>query len=919
MDALFLRVLTTACVISLLLVVLLFPARAWFTTRYAPQVRWTLWRGLGIVLILGVFFSGFAAIPQTRWALPSYSVTIPAPTLPTQKPQHNSNEFTSTSPDTVPSLAPTQTEGTNPLPHSPSDPQLDTPDTVQPVLTRSSLTVSTTWILGIVWMTGAVVVLLWQAIRYLWARKKLLRASHPTTVFDSLVFETVHSPVSVQVLPGLDTPMAMGIFRPVVLLPREQVPLLSLRHELTHIQRRDLLGKALLLVVCALYWFDPLVWYMSYVAGQDMEAACDSQLARDMTPEEKRAYGELLLSSAAKESSPALSTHFGGSKEQLKSRLTQLFRPGKTSRVLVCVLLCFAVVLSSLMVGQSAAVSSSESETQVLYATHADISNAEDGMVTLHLVDFVPGVDWMGSNYDTVTYHLAENVPLTDEEDRVDNLSEFLNRHELQFTGEDSTYYNLLRVEVESDTITAMSWYLGVTFVGGTLWQDQEYSHTVPYVLRLPESWRNAYDTVTSLSLSGDRTMTGYRAEFYDKGTQNLLLTLNFQKEDEFVAEYGSDSTQLAAHDMYTLGGYDGWVFWAQVSQNESQLIDDFRSQIDVAYCRWLGVSSYTSTRYGFTLSLPESWRTLFYSQEGLSSTDFYTADMGKLASLVVRTQPASQEELDTGLVELSHGENGWYVYLSVAEPPSLNGFRDSVQGMQFFRLCQDLQESVEKERKIITFFHGEDAVSPLFPPDTEVNPDVRAAYAQVLENLLQGNTLPDGSVLSYEYSNLYGYFALADINHDGQEELILYADEIHGYILGYDQDTAQVQILLEGSPNMEFYSDGVVKVPMIDIPRNYTVYQYQQQAVPYQEMAKVTSWVQQLEPTNENGDPFPTWIDISGSGTVYYVESPKFQGTDPMDQSNYLVWVEETIPDSQRLTLDFLSLSQENIDALKE
>lgn len=105
----------------------------------------------------------------------------------------------------------------------------------------------------------------------------------------------------------------------------------------------------------------------------------------------------------------------------------------------------------------------------------------------------------------------------------------------------------------------------------------------------------------------------------------------------------------------------------------------------------------------------------------------------------------------------------------------------------------------------------------------------------------------------------------------------------------------------------------------MIDIPRNYTVYQYQQQADPYQQMAKVTSWVQQLEPTNENGDPFPTWIDISGTGTVYYVESPKSQGTDPMDQSNYLVWVEETIPDSQRLTLDFLSLSQENIDALKE
>lgn len=705
MDALFLRVLTTACVISLLLVVLLFPARAWFTTRYAPQVRWTLWRGLGIVLILGVFFSGFSAIPQTRWALPSYSVTIPAPTLPTQKPQHNSNEFTSTSPDAVPSLAPTQTEGTNPLPDSPSDPQLDTPDTVQPVPTRHSLTVSTTWILGIIWLTGAVVVLLGQAIRYLWARKKLLRASHPTTAFDSLVSEAVHRPVSVRVLHGLDTPMTLGILRPVVLLPQEQVPLLSLRHELTHVQRRDLSGKALLLVVCALYWFDPLVWYMSYVAGQDMEAACDSQLAQDMTPEEKRAYGELLLLAAAKESSPALSTHFGGSKEQLKSRLTQLFHPGKTSRVLVCILLCFTIVLSSLLVGQSAAVSSSGSETQALYAAYADIPSTEDGTIALHLVDFVPGADWMGSTYDTVTYHLAEDVRLTDEEDQVDTLSEFLNRHELQFTEGDSSYYNLLHVEVEDDTITAMSWYLGVTFVGGMLWQDPEYSQTFPYVLQLPESWRYHFDAVSTLSQGDASSTLNYQVKFYDIDTQELLLTLSHQKEDEFVAEYGSDSTQLAAQDIYMLGGHDGWVFWAQVSQNESQLIDDFRSQIDVAYCRWLGASSYTSTRYGFTLSLPESWRTLFYSQEGLSGTDFYTADMGKLASLVVRTQPASQKELDTGMVELSHGENGYYIYLSISDLPPLDGFRDSAQGMQYFRLCQDLRQMVEKDTSILTFF----------------------------------------------------------------------------------------------------------------------------------------------------------------------------------------------------------------------
>lgn len=699
MDALFLRVMTTACVISLLLVVLLFPARAWFTTRYAPQVRWTLWRGLGIVLILGVFFSGFAAIPQTRWALPSYSVTIQAPTIPTTVPQQDAP--LSSNSGTVPSRSPaTETGAPNLRPSTPSE----TTTLVQQTPTHQKITLSTTSLLGVVWLTGAVSVLLWQTIRYLIAKHKLLRSSLPTSDFEKYLPQSLKR-VTVRVLPRLESPMAMGIIRPMVLLPPGSVPALSLRHELTHIQRRDLVGKALLLVVCALYWFDPLVWYMSHVADQDMEAACDGQLARDMTQTEKRAYGELLLSAAARESSPALSTHFGGSKEQLKSRLTQLFRPGKTSRVLVSVLLCFTVVLSSLMVGQSTAISPSAPEPQVLYAAYADTVDTEGGMVTLHLVDFVPGVDWMGSTYDTVTYHLAEDVQLTDEEDQLDSVSEFLNRHALQSTEGDSSYYNLLRVEVEDVTITAMSWYLGVTFVGGMLWQDPEYGQTFPYVLQLPESWRDHFDAESTLSQGDAQSSPDYQVKFYDKDTQELLLTLSHQKEDEFIAEYGSDSTQLAAHDIYTLGGYDGWVFWAQVSQNESQLIDDFRSQIDVAYCRWLGASSYTSTRYGFTLTLPESWRTLFYSQEGLSGTVFYTADMGQLASLAVRTQPASQEELDTGLVELSHGENGYYIYLSISDLPPLDGFRDSAQGMQFFRLCQDLRQLVETDTSILTFF----------------------------------------------------------------------------------------------------------------------------------------------------------------------------------------------------------------------
>lgn len=917
MDALFLRVVTTACIISLFLVVLLFPAREWFTARYAPQVRWTLWRGLGVVLILGIFFSGFAAIPQTSWSLPSYSVTIPAPTLPTIAPQQQVP--LSSTPGAVGSLPPTTETGETDLP--PSIPS-EAPVT-QLLPTRQKITLSTTSMLGVVWLTGTMAVLLWQTVRYFVAKRKLLRSSLPTSDFDVYLPQSLRR-VTVRVLPGLKTPMAVGIIHPAVLLPPGPVPSLSLRHELTHIQRRDLTGKVLLIAVCALYWFDPLVWYMSYVASQDMEAACDAQLARNMSPEEKRAYGELLLTAAAQNPAPTLSTHFGGSKEQMKSRLTQLFRPGKTSRVLVTTLLCGAVLLSSLVVGHSAAIHISSPETQVLYATHAEIPDTEDGMLTLHLVDFVPGADWMGSTYDTVTYHLAEDVSLTDEEDQVDSVSEFLSQHESQFTELDSTYYNLLRVEVEDNTVTAMSWYLGATYMGGMLWQDPEYGQTFPYVLQLPESWRDHFDAVSTLSQGDALSMPDYQVKFYDKDTQELLLTLNFQSKDDFETAHGSDTDFQEAQNIYILSYHDSWVFWVQVSDTSNQLAADFLAQEhdpeNRGHFYWLGSASYTSTRYGFTLSLPESWRTLAFAQETLISTDFLTTDMGLLASLVVRPQPASQEELDAGLVELSHGENGWYVYLSVNEPQGPDGFRDSVQRMQYFRLCQDMRNLLESGHNMITFFQGEDAVYPLLPPDTEGHEAAHSAYTQVLEDLLQRKTLPDGNDLSAVYDRQFPYFSLADINADGQEELILFDLTIrgYGYVLGYDQDSAQVKILLEGPSTMEFYHNGAVKVPDVDYPGNHSIYLYQPQVDSYQQIAFVTSWVEALDPTDENGNPYPTQIDVSQTGTVYEVETPDSHGADPMDLSDYLAWEEEIIPASQRLTLNFRSLSQENIDALK-
>jgi HEAT repeat protein len=76
-------------------------------------------------------------------------------------------------------------------------------------------------------------------------------------------------------------PFACGLFRPVIVLPVEADEWTAERrtavllHELAHVRRRDLIGHALGRVVCAFYWFHPLVWTAARRLRIESERACD--------------------------------------------------------------------------------------------------------------------------------------------------------------------------------------------------------------------------------------------------------------------------------------------------------------------------------------------------------------------------------------------------------------------------------------------------------------------------------------------------------------------------------------------------------------------------------------------------------------------------------------------------------------------
>ena len=82
----------------------------------------------------------------------------------------------------------------------------------------------------------------------------------------------------------ITVPIVWGFLRPVILLPvdanhwRTERLRAVLLHELAHIERWDWVVQTIAQVTCAVYWFNPIVWFAAYRMRIEAEQACDDQV-----------------------------------------------------------------------------------------------------------------------------------------------------------------------------------------------------------------------------------------------------------------------------------------------------------------------------------------------------------------------------------------------------------------------------------------------------------------------------------------------------------------------------------------------------------------------------------------------------------------------------------------------------------------
>ena len=125
---------------------------------------------------------------------------------------------------------------------------------------------------AIVWGLGTLVIAaLW--LVQIFRLQRIVRHARPSA------FE---APVPVKTTLELLEPGLVGILRPVILLPESLAAKLSrteidavLAHELSHLRRHDNLLAAAHMVVEAIFWFHPLVWFIGARLVEEREQACD--------------------------------------------------------------------------------------------------------------------------------------------------------------------------------------------------------------------------------------------------------------------------------------------------------------------------------------------------------------------------------------------------------------------------------------------------------------------------------------------------------------------------------------------------------------------------------------------------------------------------------------------------------------------
>ena len=548
MEAVFLQVLWVSLTVSAVLLPLLL-AKGWLRRRVRAKALYVIWLLLALRLAVPVDLS--LPEPPVEVEAPELSValTVPAPGM------------------TV--------DGESPWTGQDTRPQTEE-------YWAESPRVPVTVVLSALWLTGALAAALIQGGGYLLARRDLLRSARPAEEeTQALVGRAaarlgLKRPIAVRRTSRVRTPMVLGLVRPVLLLPQGAEPDgLVLCHELTHLKRRDLWYKALLTAACWLHWFNPLVWWMSRAASENLELCCDGDVTAGQDAAFRQRYGELLLSAGEEGRGPTLSSRFGGSGRTVKERLANLFLTKRRGRALACLAVAAVALLGALTSCQPKTMTDQEA---------VDALNES--------------LDWsLGNEGTTLSFTIPEGERDWDIRLSQDTFPEdpdvIQSFNETQWTPGERYSFLLPR-----DILLGYQLTLNVSLNGGA----EGFTVGMTSMAMTPNASQTALEQLRS-----SITYDGERVSFtIPEGDRAWNIQISGRAEVEWL---GGMSLHYLDGADWTAGETYSFELSSLAAQDVTQLtmyvfLEKQESEIDL-----LPYLPYVNAEYGFTLTLPRSWR----------------------------------------------------------------------------------------------------------------------------------------------------------------------------------------------------------------------------------------------------------------------------------------------------------------------
>ncbi|MBQ2902140.1 MAG: hypothetical protein IJE49_09875 [Agathobacter sp.] len=220
---------------------------------------------------------------------------------------------------------------------------------VIPVITEVPFSI-TDW-LFILYTVGIIIFMLKYLVAYIQLRILLKKEASVSNVMEQKMLLVCDKydlkPCKIVAVKGLTSAFICGVFRPILAVPKDvDLDEKVLLHELLHLKYNDTIQNIGWCILRSLHWCNPLIHFIVNRIENDMEALCDQRVLELLEGEDRREYGNILLSMAnQKYARIPGTTSISNGGNNISKRIASIVRFKKYPQGMALVSICIILTL----------------------------------------------------------------------------------------------------------------------------------------------------------------------------------------------------------------------------------------------------------------------------------------------------------------------------------------------------------------------------------------------------------------------------------------------------------------------------------------------------------------------------------------------------------------------------------------------